>query len=526
MGLLTELFLSRIRLPRDIHRHAFRRYAGRTALRFEDGSSMRYGELRDRSYSLAEAWRAMGLGAGDNVFAQIATEREFFEIRTAALEAGIVLTIFHAGHGPDFIALAARAADPKLFIADPGLAPGCAEAFRAARPGAPVWQIGAGGDYEAAIAGHAPRPSRARIDPADPMVLGFTSGTTGPPKGLLSSHGAAVASLKLVIRNLRIRPDRRAASISLTPIPLVGAGSGLIFPSMLSGGTLVVMNEYTPARLCAMVREHGVTRLFLTPSHLIDLLDEGAAAAEALATLTHIIYGTSPMPAAKLEEALTRFGAAFQQGYGQAEILPPVSLLTPEDHRRGAKPAPRAVLASSGRVVKGVRVRISDARGRALPAGEIGEIHVDTPTRMAGYLDPRQNRGVILDDGYFRTGDLGFLDAAGYLHVLDREADLIRRAGGVIFPRLVEEEAHDHPAVKECCLVEAGGRVVLFVSLRRKYRDGDASAIAGEVAALLARRLAPEQRPDEIRMLPEIPRSFLGKILRRAARERIPDARQ
>ena len=520
MGLLTNLFLWRIKLPRDIHRYAFRKYPERRALQFAD-RAMTYGQLQDRSYRLAQAWHALGLKKGDVVFAHVDSGAEFFVIRTAALETGVVLTVFHGLHTPDFVANAALAARPKLLIVDNDFAPDSQAAFARAMPDVPVWETGRNNHYETQITAHDPTPSNTDLRPDDPMGLAFTSGTTGPPKGLISSHGAAIASLKLIIRNLKIKPDRKVINISLSAIPLFGAGSGLIFPSLLSGGTLVVMQDYSPKALVKLVRKHRVTRLFLTPSHLIDLLDMPPEIDADLSSVSHIIYGTSNMPAAKLQEALSRFDAGFQQGYGQAEVLPPVSLLTPEMHRQNGRPASRDVLRSCGKVVKGVKVRIIGPDGDERPAGQTGEIHVQTPTRLQTYLNPDHNKGVILDDGWFRTGDHGFLDHNGYLHVTDRAADIIHTDNGPIYPRPVEEEAHDHPAVKECCLVGIEGRPVLFISLRNRSGRADQKEIIREIADLLQQHLPPEQHPHDIRLLPEIPRSFLGKVMRREVKARM-----
>ncbi len=524
MSLLTELFLSRIRVARDIHRHAFRCYGTRTALLFPERATS-YRELQERSYRLAQAWRALGLKKGDIVFAQVDADPAFFELRIAALEAGIVLASFHHRHAPDLLAHAARAAPPALYVVDPGYAPGCAEAVRTAAPGTVIWQDPGrpGGDYETSLATRAPLQSSETVHPRDPMSLGFTSGTTGPPKGLLSSNGAAVASLKLIIRNLNIRPDRKARNVSLSAIPLTGAGSGLILPTMLSGGTLVVMREHSTAAILESISRHRVTRLFLTPSQLVDLLDLPPGERAATDSLEHIIYGTAPMPAARLREAIATFGPILQQGYGQAEVLPPVSLLRPQDHMRGDRPAPRRVLRSCGRVVKGVELRIAGARRVPGCHDAVGAIHVRTPTRFSGYLEPARNGGVILDDGYFVTGDHGFIDDEGYLHVLGREAEIIDSPAGPIHPRLVEEEAHEHPAVKECCLVEHAGKRVLCLALRSRHRQGRKDEIAAEVGVTLRAALPEALRPDRIVIFPALPRSFLCKIAPRDIRRKLAD---
>jgi len=518
--LLTNLFLWRLKLPRDVHRYAFKHFADRILLQTSD-RVVSYGDLQDRAYRLVTAWQAMGLQKGDIVFVQVKADEELFEIRTAALELGVLLTAFHEAHPANFLVYAAGEAPPKLFIANPNYGVSCVDAILSQKPEIPVWKTGKGERYEQKIAGHEPIETKTKISPSDPMALGFTSGTTGVPKGLISTHHSAIASLKLMVRYLDKNFSRSAHNINLTAIPFVGAGSGLMMPTMISGGTLVVLDDYSPENLVATIKKHAVTRLFVTPSQLIDLLEMPRSIDKDLATVSHIIYGTAPMPVAKLEEAIKRYGAIFQQGYGQAEILPPVSILHCSDHLSDGLIAGRNILSSCGRVVDGVHVRIADHDGQALPAGEMGEVHVDTPTRFETYLNPEQNKGVILDDGYFVTGDHGYLDVDGYLHILDRQPDLIPTAEGLIYPRLVEEEVHDHPAVRECCLVAVSEKPVLCVSLRNAFKEKSQENIQNEILNLLSFRVASWQMPVNIVFIDAMPRSLLGKVLRREVREQL-----
>ncbi len=518
--LLLTWFLSKLKLPRDVHRYAFAKFSSRVLLKTAD-TTLTYGELEDRSYRLVAAWLALGLEKGDIVFAQVQAEKELFEIRTAALELGIILTTFHKAHPVEFIIYAAGEAPPKLFIVDPSYGVGSAEAVHTAITDLPIWKTGAGNNYEQELARHQPVLAKTEITPEDSMALGFTSGTTGVPKGLISSHGSAITSLKMMIKNLEQAPDRSVININLTAIPLVGAGSGLVMPTILSGGTLVLMDEYSPEHLVATVKKFSATRLFLTPSHLIDLLDMPESVDKDLVTVNHIIYGTAPMPAAKLEEAIKRFGPIFQQGYGQAEVLPPVSMLSSGGHMTDGKIASRAILSSCGKVVEGVVVRIVDEEGNAMPVGEMGAVQVDTPTRFKTYLNPAQNEGVILDDGFFVTGDHGYLDEENYLHILDRQADLIASDGGMIYPRLVEEETHDHPAVKECCLVAVDKQPVLCVSLRLDFINNSKQLINDEILELLSSRIQQWQMPTRIEFVDAMPRSLLGKVLRREVRDKL-----
>ena len=518
--LFLKLFLSKLKLPRDVHRYAFAKFSSRVLLKTAD-TALTYGELEDRSSRLVAAWQAMGIEKGDIVFAQVRAEKELFEIRTAALELGVILTTFHRAHPAEFIVYAVAEAPPKLFIVDPSYGVGSVEAVHTAITDLPIWKTGNGNNYEQQLARHQPVITKTKISPKDPMALGFTSGTTGEPKGLISSHGSAITSLKMMIKNLEQAPDRSTININLTAIPLVGAGSGLVMPTILSGGTLVLMDEYSPKNLVATVKKFSATRLFLTPSHLIDLLDMPGSVDKDLATVSHIIYGTAPMPAAKLEEAIKRFGPIFQQGYGQAEVLPPVSMLNSGDHMKDGKIVRRDILSSCGKVVEGVVVRIVDKAGNVMPEGEMGSVQVNTPTRFQTYLNPAQNEGVILDDGFFVTGDHGYLDGENYLHILDRQPDLIANSGGMIYPRLVEEEVHDHPAVKECCLVAVGEQPVLCVSVRQDFINNSKQLINDEILDLLSSRVQQWQMPTRIEFVEQMPRSLLGKVLRREVREKL-----
>lgn len=517
---LTTLFLSRLKLPRDVHRYAFKKFPQRILLQADD-RMLTYGELEARSMRIVGAWQKLGLKKGDIVFVQVRAEKESFEIRTAALELGIVLTGFHSAHPSEFIVYAAGEAPPKLFVVDPSYGIDSADALHKAYPQLPIWQTGASGNYEEHLASASQTKATTKIQPTDAMGLGFTSGTTGVPKGLISSHGSAIISLKMMVKNLEKAPDRSAISINLTAIPLVGAGSGLIMPTMLSGGTLVIMDEYSPEKLVSTVNKYSVTRLFLTPSHLIDILEMPDSINQDLATVNHIIYGTAPMPAAKLEEAIKRFGSVFQQGYGQAEILPPVSMLKSSDHVSDGKIASRDILSSCGKVVKGVKVRIADGQGNSLPIGQRGEVHVNTPTRFQTYLNSEQNKGVILEDGFFVTGDHGYLDSKEFLHILDREADLIKTVDGLIYPRIVEEQVHDHPAVRECCLVAVADQVILCVSIRNAFVDDAKDEINKQIFALLETRIDQWQMPTDIVFVQQMPRSLLGKVLRREVRDKL-----
>jgi fatty-acyl-CoA synthase len=225
------------------------------------------------------------------------------------------------------------------------------------------------------------------------------------------------------------------------------------------------------------------------------------------------------MPTPKLIEALRRFGPILQQGYGSAEVLPPVTMLQPRQHMHGGEPAPRETLLSCGQVVPQVQIRVVDEDGRDVPAGEPGELLVKSPTVFGGYWKRPDLSAQSLVDGWLRIGDVGTLSSDGWLTVLGRKPDLLQRNGRVIYPRLVEEAVHEHPAVKEATYVQRPNGTVMAFSLRQEHRGRHPQRYwASELARQLQDRVPDWQKPDSYALFDELPRSRLGKVLRREVR--------
>ncbi len=509
-----QVFLARLRTPRDVLRLACKRYAERPALAAGD-RTLSYAELGDRVMRMATLWRQWGIGHGAPVFCLLPDGIEQLVVRHAAAEAGAMLT--QLPHDIDAAALrqALDELGPQLLV----------HARDEALPdtGARLWRLDAAAEH--ALATIVPEADPRPLDPATLAGLGYTSGTTGAPKVLAISHGAHLTSLRQVVTNIAIQQRDAEPDRVLVGIPLGGAGSGLVLPTVLGGGCLIVPARYDADALLDALVTRRATRLFTTPSLLIDLLDHPDIDRADLTSLRHLIYGTELMPAAKLEEALARFGTILQQGYGSAEVLPPVSLLSPRDHWQpggpagGVQTASRTVLMSAGRVVPGVSVRIVDEQGHVLAPGGIGEVWVKSPTVFTGYWKRPDLTATTLRAGYLVTGDTGALSADGFLTLLGRKTDLIRRGPHVFAPRFVEEAVHDHAAIKEASLVQVGERAVLAVSLRRAWRDRQsAEQWRWQLLGHLVDRVPEWQWPDDIVVLEELPRSRLCKVLRREVR--------
>ncbi len=517
---LLKAFLSRYSTPRDMIREAFRRYPDREALISSRGQ-LPFAELERRVNALVQGLESRGIQKGDRVFTLLPDGWEQIEVRLASFESGFILTSFHTGHSQSAILDAAQMAQPAALIMDPRSGAEIADAFSRQHPEVTIIPTGDDSHYEEILAAHEPHRSDHRIDPGDPAGLGFTSGTTGRPKALFTTHRVIVTSLKLTATNVSITPGQK--DIFVLGIPLVGAGSGVVLPMLFSGSTLVIPDEYTPQAVMAAIKEHRATRTFLTPSLLIDFLDMSEA---DLSTLRNVIYGTAPMPVPKLEEAIQRWGPIFQQGYGMAEVLPPVSLLQMRDHGTQDNPAPRHILRSVGKVVPQVNVKVVNPQGEEVPAGEKGEILIDSPTTFDGYWQSPALNKRVLRDGWYHTRDIGYIDHGDRLHILGRKSDIIHQEGTRIFPLLVEEAAHNHPAVKEACLVSGGDKnqqLTLAVSLRRAYRGDDYPRLAKGIIQTMKEQLPEHQLPHLVAIMNELPRSYLVKVLHREVRKRVLD---
>lgn len=509
--LLVKRLLRRFKLPRDAIRFAWARYSRRCALITPD-RTLTYAQLRQRVLRLAAALRAAGLRKGDVCYVQLPDGGDQIEANLASMETGITL-VGMPGHADEAVLARAVGMIPPAALL---YAPACAEGAAILRrlvPGVALLRFDQIPETDQLAYSTEP------LSPQDTASIGFTSGTTGQPKALAAQHGAYLASLRLVVDNVELKQPR-SPDVALIGIPVAGAGSGLVLPSLLSGATMVIPGEYSAGEFLRLIPRDAVTRIFTTPSLLIDLLDHPDIEAADFGSLCNIIYGTELMPAAKLEEALRRFGPILQQGYGSAEVLPPVTMLQPHDHWCDGRPAPRSVLSSVGRVVPQVQVIVADDADQPLAPGSIGNILIKSPTQFQGYLQQAELNAQVLRGGWLHIGDIGYFDDDQLLHVLGRKPDLIRRNGHVTYPRNVEEVLHDHPAVKETAYVQTGEHALMALSLRHAWRERlHEAALVQELMDFLASRVPAADMPDGISMMESLPRSPLAKVLRREVRQ-------
>jgi long-chain acyl-CoA synthetase len=359
---------------------------------------------------------------------------------------------------------------------------------------------------------------------ADATIL-YTSGTTGRPKGALSTHRAVLSALMAFACRAAVRaelkPEERAAHpyppCFILTVPLFHV-TGLV-PVMLSafasGTKLVMMYKWSPERALELIERERVTIFVGVPTMSFDLLESPDFSRRDTSSLLSVGGGGAPAP----PELVKRIDRSFARGkpgigYGMTETNAYGPQNQAEDYLRKPK--------SAGRVIPVVEVRVTDPDGRVLPRGEAGEIWFRGPNLIRGYWNRPEATAETIVDGWLRTGDIGRLDDEGFVTVEDRAKDMVLRAGENVYCAEVEAAIHEHPSVHECAVFglphERLGEEVAVAVLPRRGTALDEEALR----RFLDGRVAPFKIPSRVFLVDEaLPRNAAGKILKRALRDAV-----
>lgn len=359
------------------------------------------------------------------------------------------------------------------------------------------------------------------VDDDQLAVLLYTSGTTSKAKGVRITHAALTTYV--MTSNDAATGEDRGRSLLAAPLYHV-AGLTALLHALYSGRITVLIPQFEADLWLDAVARYRVTHAFLVPTMLARLLASERLDTTELSSLESLTYGAAPMPAAVIERAIERFPASveFAGAYGQTETTSTVAVLGPDDHRLDGPEGERnrQRLRSVGKVVDDVEVRIVDADGGDLAPDEIGEVWLRTYRATSGYWGAEEKTRVSIDaDGWVHTGDLGRLDAEGYLFLEGRSGDMIIRGGENVSPEEVEGVLHEHPAISDAAIKgvpdeEWGERLVAYVVLHDAVPD-DPEGVISSLSEHCRERLAPFKRPSEFRVVDELPRTSTGKLIRR-----------
>jgi acyl-CoA synthetase (AMP-forming)/AMP-acid ligase II len=364
-------------------------------------------------------------------------------------------------------------------------------------------------EYSAVFGGQPEHAPEVDVQPDDLGFVMFTSGSTGLPKGARHTHRSWVQTA--IVAGMEIG-DIRPGEIFAHGAPLTHYSQIFLQPTFMRGGTNVILPGLDVETIFAAVARHGVTAIALVPTVIYMMLDHPASASTDLSTLRTIAYAGSPIAPDRLSEAIVVFGEVFVQAYGGTE---PgfMTCLRKEDHRIGDG-VDTARLSSAGRAMFHVNVSIQDEDDQLLPVGEVGEICTQQAGSMAGYLDASVDAEAIRG-GWVHSGDIGYLDASGYLYIVDRKKDMVVTGGFNVFPRQVEDILMTHDDVTMCAVIgvpdDKWGEAVKAVVVRREGATVDAA----ELQALVKARKGAVWAPKTVDFVDALPVNASGKLDKR-----------
>ncbi|MEV1066482.1 AMP-binding protein [Streptomyces sp. NPDC050263] len=531
--------------PADSLVHAFRRSVAeapdRTCLAYFDGR-LSYREVDELSDSVAGHLAARGLESGDRVAVLLQNSPLFVLALLGAWKAGATVVpvnpmyksgeVAHVLRDGEVAALICSDRAWESYLRDTAadspvriVLTGCELDFQTRGDARvlPFERLEQASDADdltvVARAGH-PAPEGRESDPDGIALISYTSGTSGAPKGATNTHA-----------NIMFNAERQRTGLHLPEAPVYYALAPLFHITGMvcqlgaclnSAGTLVLTYRFETGVVLEAFAEHRPHYTVGPSTAFMALAAHPDVTPDHFSSFVNISSGGAPVPPALVERFRAGFGPYIRNGYGLTECTAPCASVPPQLE------AP--VDPASGTLAVGVPgpdtiVRIVDDRGAEVPFGEQGEIVVRGPQVVPGYWRRPEATAETFPGGELRTGDIGFMDERGWLYVVDRKKDMINASGFKVWPREVEDVLYTHPAVREAAVVGVpdgyrGETVKAYISLRP-----GADADADTLAAYCKDRLAAYKYPRQVEILPELPKTASGKILRRELRSRPHDGR-
>lgn len=494
------------------------------------GRSWTWHEIDRRVDRLVAALRARGHGHGDPILVLARNSNQVFESMWAAFKLGAVWTPCNFRLEPPEVAYIARSSGAKSMIFEAGFQAHLAavrdddnalETFVAIDT---VTDGGGGESYEALIeAPGGPVGPEAEVDYGDPCWFFFTSGTTGRPKAAVLTHG----QMAFVVNNhlADLMPGLNWANDASLVVAPLSHGAGVHALSQVARGVVTVLGDgsrFDEEECWQLVERHRITNMFTVPLILTRLIRHPAVDRYDHASLRYVIYAGAPMYRADQRLALEKLGKVIVQYYGLGEVTGNITVLPREEHYLEDA---RMRIGSCGAPRTGMEIAIKDGQGHRLPSGEQGEICVRGPAVFAGYHENPEANAQALKDGWFHTGDLGKLDAAGYLYITGRASDMYISGGANVYPREAEELLLTHPRVAEVAVLGVPdpqwGEAGVAVVVARGGPPAEPAALEAELLAFLDGKLARYKRPGRVFFWEALPASGYGKIPKHLVRQEL-----
>ncbi|TGD73334.1 long-chain-fatty-acid--CoA ligase [Mangrovimicrobium sediminis] len=477
-----------------------------------------WASLAGRVARLAGALQALGLGEGERVAVLSLNSDRYYETVFATCWAGGAVVPLNTRWALPENRYAMEDCAPQFLFFDSGFSAQAEQlvahcsGLRAAvfmdDGDTPPWARG----YEALVADNSPVLPAARGGEAMAGIF-YTGGTTGFPKGVMQSHRGLWSSAIGAAQDFSL--SRSAIYLHAAPMFHIADFAGSMGATLQCAGH-VMLPAFDAGKVLASFADDGITHTLLVPSMIKMLLAHPEATTTDISQLDKILYGASPMPAATLEKCMALWpGVDLVQAYGQTELAPVATTLSPADHRAGG---PR--LRSAGRPTAVSDVRIVAEDGSEAAPGESGEVVVRGPHAMLGYWNKPEQTADTLREGWVHTGDAGYFDPEGYLFIVDRVKDMIVSGGENVYTTEVENALMSHTAVQDCAVIgiphEEWGEAVHAIVILKP----DASASAEELITHCRGHIAGYKLPKSVDFRSEpLPLSGAGKVLKTELRK-------
>ncbi len=477
-----------------------------------------YKDVRESTSQMVQALQSKGLGVGSRIAVISANRPEVLSNIAAMQISGCIGTPLHPLGSLDDHAYVIEAAEIDTLVFDASVFSEVAAALKERVPSLKHF-LGfgpneIGDDYLALAAGFEPQPLVAPdVLPSDIASVNFTGGTTGKPKGVMSTYSVTSYMTQVQMAEWEFPEELRM----LIATPLSHAAAAFFIPVLQKGGAFYVMQGFGIDDFFDMVKTHRITCTMLVPVMLYFLLDSPRATDGSMDSMETIFYGASPMNPARLKDGIEKWGQVFYQFFGQSECPMVIANMRKGDHDL-SKPER---FASCGRPSPWVHVALLDGENNPVARGEPGEICVRGPLVMLGYKDMPEQTAEAFAGGWLHTGDVGKLDEDGFLYIVDRTKDMIVTGGFNVFPREVEDALAAHEAVAQSVVIgvpdeQWGEAVKAVVVLKAGFEADDA-----QVASLQAHVKAVKgsvQTPKSVDFVEAIPLTPVGKPDKKAVK--------
>jgi fatty-acyl-CoA synthase len=503
-------------------RQAARRHGNEIGFVWGD-ATWTWAELDRRVDAMTAALAERGVNKGDRVLVQSKNCNQLFESMFACFRLGAVWVPTNFRQTPGEVAYLGEASGASAMICHSDF-PEHASAARAAAPDirfvVAIGNSGFGEDYDALVARHlGDAPAVASVEHDDPCWFFFTSGTTGRPKAAVLTHG----QMAFVMTNhlCDLMPGTTNADASLVVAPLShGAGIHQLAQTARAAKTVLLASDrFDIDEAWRLVERWRITNMFTVPTIVKMLTEHPSVDAHDHSSLRYVIYAGAPMYREDQKHALRKLGKVMVQYFGLGEVTGNITVLPPALH--DPEDGPGVKVGTCGYERTGMQVSIQDDAGRELKPFETGEICVCGPAVFAGYYDNPDANAKAFRAGWFRTGDLGHMDAEGFLYITGRASDMYISGGSNVYPREIEEKMLTHPAIAEVAILgvpdKTWGEVGVAVCVLRP----DARLNEQELLAWMEGKVSRYKLPKRVLFWQALPKSGYGKITKKLMREEL-----